>query len=73
MIRVTLIGGWLMEERRIDWFKLGNRISEMRLARGVTQMELAEKTLSDLKFRWYAIERHFNDALSRCKTNQERG
>lgn len=31
-----------MEESRIDWRRLGNRIAEMRMARGVTQMELAE-------------------------------
>ena len=42
-----------MEERRIDWFKLGNRISEMRLARGVTQMELAEKTGLSLTYIGY--------------------
>ena len=31
-----------MEGSRIDWRRLGNRIAEMRMARGVTQMELAE-------------------------------
>ena len=33
-----------MEESRIDWLRLGNRIAEMRMARGLTQMDLAEKT-----------------------------
>ena len=33
-----------MEEYRIDWRKLGNRIAEMRIERGLTQMELAEMT-----------------------------
>lgn len=32
-----------MEEQRIDWQKLGNRIAEMRMMRGITQMELAER------------------------------
>lgn len=30
------------------------------------------KELSDLKFRWYAIQKHFDDALSRCKTEEEK-
>ena len=33
-----------MEGNRIDWMKLGSRIAEMRLARGITQQWLAEKT-----------------------------
>ncbi len=33
-----------MEENKIDWQKLGDRIAKMRLARGMTQMDLAEKT-----------------------------
>lgn len=33
-----------MEEIKIDWRKLGNRIAEMRMARGITQQYLAEKT-----------------------------
>lgn len=32
-----------MEGCRIDWRKLGVRIAEMRLMRGITQMELAER------------------------------
>ena len=42
-----------MEEYRIDWRKLGNRIAEMRLARGITQMELAEKTGLSLTYIGY--------------------
>ena len=42
-----------MEEHRIDWQMLGNRISEMRLARGITQMELAEKTGLSLTYIGY--------------------
>ena len=33
-----------MDEIKIDWRQLGNRIAEMRMARGVTQLYLAEKT-----------------------------
>ena len=33
-----------MEEKRIDWRVLGNRIAEMRLSRGITQIQLAEMT-----------------------------
>ncbi len=33
-----------MEDNSIDWQKLGNRVAEMRMARGITQMELAEMT-----------------------------
>ena len=33
-----------MEGNRIDWRKLGNRIADMRIARGITQQWLAEKT-----------------------------
>ena len=33
-----------MEEFRINWMRLGNRVAEMRMARGITQMELAEMT-----------------------------
>lgn len=33
-----------MESNKINWVRLGNRISDMRLARGITQMELAEQT-----------------------------
>lgn len=33
-----------MEEITIDWQKLGNRVAEMRMERGLTQMELAEMT-----------------------------
>ena len=33
-----------MEEKKIDWRMLGNRISEMRIARGITQPQLAEMT-----------------------------
>ena len=41
------------EENRTDWMKLGNRIAEMRIARGVTQMELAEKTGLSLTYIGY--------------------
>ena len=30
------------------------------------------KRLPELKFRWYAIKRHFEDALLRCKDDNER-
>ena len=30
------------------------------------------KIMPDLKFRWYAIKRHFDDALSRCKNQKEK-
>ena len=33
-----------MEEYRVDFRKLGNRIADMRLSRGITQFQLAEKT-----------------------------
>ena len=33
-----------MDGYRIDWRKLGNRVAEMRIERGLTQMELAEMT-----------------------------
>ncbi len=33
-----------MEENRVDFRKLGNRIADMRLSRGITQFQLAEKT-----------------------------
>ncbi|MBQ2658719.1 MAG: helix-turn-helix transcriptional regulator [Erysipelotrichaceae bacterium] len=33
-----------MDEIKIDWRQLGNRIAEMRMARGITQSNLAEKT-----------------------------
>ena len=33
-----------MDEIKIDWRQVGNRIAEMRMARGVTQLYLAEKT-----------------------------
>lgn len=33
-----------MDENRIDWRRLGNRIAEMRLSRGITQFQLAEMT-----------------------------
>ena len=33
-----------MEEKRIDWRVLGNRIADMRLSRGITQIQLAEMT-----------------------------
>ena len=33
-----------MDEIKVDWRQLGNRIAEMRMARGVTQSSLAEKT-----------------------------
>ena len=32
-----------MEGNGIDWMMLGKRIAEMRMARGLTQMDLAEK------------------------------
>ena len=32
-----------MEGKGIDWMMLGKRIAEMRMARGLTQMDLAEK------------------------------
>lgn len=32
-----------MERNEIDWMMLGKRIAEMRMARGFTQMDLAEK------------------------------
>ena len=33
-----------MEEKRIDWRVLGDRIADMRISRGVTQFQLAEMT-----------------------------
>ena len=33
-----------MGKNGIDWQMLGNRIAEMRISRGITQMELAEMT-----------------------------
>jgi len=30
------------------------------------------KSLPDLTFRWYAIQRHFDDACKRCKTKEEK-
>lgn len=33
-----------MDENRIDWRMLGNRIADMRLSRGITQIQLAEMT-----------------------------
>lgn len=30
------------------------------------------KALPDLKFSWHAIKKHFDNALSRCKTNEEK-
>lgn len=33
-----------MEDNRIDWRILGNRIADMRLSRGITQIQLAEMT-----------------------------
>ena len=33
-----------MDENRIDWRVLGNRIADMRLSRGITQIQLAEMT-----------------------------
>ena len=33
-----------MEDNRIDWRRLGNRVAEMRIERGLTQMDLAEMT-----------------------------
>ena len=33
-----------MNDSRMIWYRLGNRIAEMRTARGITQFELAEKT-----------------------------
>lgn len=33
-----------MEDNRIDWRALGNRIADMRLSRGITQIQLAEMT-----------------------------
>ena len=32
-----------MVENGIDWLMMGKRIAEMRMARGLTQMDLAEK------------------------------
>ncbi len=33
-----------MEDNKIDWRVLGNRIADMRLSRGITQIQLAEMT-----------------------------
>ena len=33
-----------MEEYSDTWFRLGNRIAEMRMSRGITQTQLAEMT-----------------------------
>lgn len=33
-----------MGDNRIDWRQLGNRVAEMRIERGLTQMDLAEMT-----------------------------
>ena len=33
-----------MEENRIDWRILGDRIADMRISRGITQFRLAEMT-----------------------------
>ena len=42
-----------MDGVRIDWCSLGNRIAEMRIARGITQMELAERTGLSLTYIGY--------------------
>ena len=36
-----------------------------------TWLEL-NKRLKGLKFKWYAIKRHFEDAIKRCRTSEER-
>ncbi|MBR3334822.1 MAG: hypothetical protein IKG23_11075 [Clostridia bacterium] len=33
-----------MEENRINWRVLGNRIADMRMSRGISQIRLAELT-----------------------------
>lgn len=33
-----------MDENRMIWCRLGNRIAEMRMSRGITQFQLAEMT-----------------------------
>ena len=33
-----------MEDNKIDWMVLGDRIADMRLSRGITQLQLAEMT-----------------------------
>ena len=42
-----------MEENNIDWLKVGNRVAEMRIARGITQMELAEMTGMSMTYIGY--------------------
>lgn len=42
-----------MEEIRIDWLRVGNRVAEMRIARGITQMELAEMTGMSMTYIGY--------------------
>ena len=51
-----------MDEIRIDWRQVGNRIAEMRMARGVTQLYLAEKTgLSETYIGYLEqVKRHGN-------------
>ena len=39
-----MVGEKEMEDNRIDWRALGNRIADMRLSRGITQIQLAEMT-----------------------------
>ena len=33
-----------MDDLKVDWLTIGNRIAEMRLSRGLTQLQLAELT-----------------------------
>ena len=53
---------------QVDVSFMGRFDTDLRLR---TYLEL-NKRLPELKFNWYAIERHFKDALSRCLNQEEK-
>ena len=55
-----------MEDNRIDWRALGNRIAEMRLSRGITQFQLAEKTGHSRVYIGYIEEGKRSAPLQTC-------
>ena len=52
----------------VDVSFMGRFDTDLRLN---TWLELNKK-LPEYKFKWYAIKRHYDDAFSRCKTQEEK-